>query len=259
MKVKFSANEIIALFISALVLGVVFGFDDGREAFNLEVWFSNYVSMVFLSLIMLGIFVGAQKAIAARYGCAVEYNIWKFRRFGFGKSEYLHVPGEKRERPGGNIGIPLGIILPLVIAFLSDGKAFFAVTGMAVIAAKAAHRLGRPFAHVTEIETAKIIAAGPLACASVMLILKSMGSAEVLMQNGIVISMALAIANMIPLPKIAGGTIFFASKFFYVFSLVFILIAAIVAWFISAQLAVILALVIAISVVICVYYYMEMK
>jgi hypothetical protein len=258
MKVKFSANEIIALLISALVLGVVFGFDDGRETFNLEWWFSNYISMVFLSLIMLSVFVGAQKAIAARYGCTVEYNMWKFRRFGFAKSEYLHGLGEKREQQNGKIGIPLGIILPLLIAFLSEGKAFFVVTGMAVVAAKAAHRLGRHFVHATEMETAKITAAGPLACGTVMLILKSVGSAEVFVQNGIVISMTMAVANMLPLPKIAGGTIFFASKFFYVFSLVFILVAAIVAWFISAQLAVIIALVTAILVVIFTYYYMEM-
>lgn len=259
MKVKFTGNEIIVLVISAVVLGFVFGFDDGSAVFNAQNWFSNYASVAVISFLIMILFVLAQKTVAARYGATTEYALWKFRRFGFSKSEYVHQPGERAENIKSKAGIPLGIILPIIIAFLSEGKTFFAATGITAVTAKAAHRLGRPFISVTDMETAKSVAAGPIAVMILALALSLISNPTELIKNSIVISVAIAISNILPLPKIAGGTVFFASKFFYIFALVFVGVSALIVWFVNAIIAGVLALVLAIITVTFVYYYMETK
>ena len=259
MRVSFSQKEVSALIISALVLGFVFGFDDGRQTFDLVSWLSNLMLLAALSLLSLVIFSGAQKWTATRYGSVVDYGIWRARRFGFVKSMYLHKRGESRQKGSPIAWVPLGVILPLLISFLSEGKVFFAVTGMIVLSSTAAHRLGKQFVNLTEFETSKIAIAGPLACIVFALLLSMVDQTAPLITWLIKINISIAIANMLPLPLIAGGMGFFGSKFFYVFSFVFILVASVIMWYASVLATLLLALIAAIILVAIAYHYGEVN
>ena len=57
MRIQFTTKEISAVVISALVLGFVFGFDDGREVFEFSLWFSNFWLMTVLALVSLIIYI----------------------------------------------------------------------------------------------------------------------------------------------------------------------------------------------------------
>jgi hypothetical protein len=256
---RFTQREVSALVVSALVLGFVFGFDDGRELFEISAWLSNFMLLAALSLVTLIIFTGAQKWTANRYGSAAEYGLWKARRYGLTESFYLHKPGEQGHKGSPLVWIPWGIILPLLIAFLSEGKIFFAVTGMIILTSKPMYRLGKRYVNLTEFETSKVAIAGPLSCIILALVLSLINPGHMFVTWLIKISIAVAIANMLPLPLIAGGVGFFGSKFFYVFSFGFILFAALLVWYVNVIATLLLALIIAIVLVTVAYYFGEVK
>ncbi len=119
----------------------------------------------------------------------------------------------------------MGIILPLIFAFISRGKVFFAAVGSFTIITKTTHRVGRKYTRLTELEEGKIALAGPLASIAFAIVLKFLSSIlSVDLSVAITINLSIAAFNMIPLPKLDGGRIFFGNKGMYLFNLIFILI-----------------------------------
>jgi Zn-dependent protease len=153
----------------------------------------------------------------------------------------------------------LGIIIPALFAFLSEGYVFFAVTGMILISSKARHRLGKEFLGLTDFEYSKIAVAGPMACIIFALILSLVNTLSVAVVWLIKINIALAIANMLPIPLITGSVAFFGSKFFYLFSFVFIIFASILMWYINFFFVIFFALILASLLVTIAYYFGEVK
>ncbi len=252
MKISFTKKEIGSLLLSALVLGLVFGFNDGRDIFVPRLWFANYMLMVSLSLIVLGVMVLGHKWAAARYSIQTEYKIWGITRFGFREYQYLHKnPLMTR--------VPLGIILPILIAVFTEGQIWFAAIGMILTQIKTEHRIGRKWIQIPEYEEARVAFAGPVAIMIGIIILGLLfeNTGLEIWRQLIFISMAVLISHMLPFPQLAGGRLLFTS--FYLFTFAVVLTAAVSALilFIPTIPTLIIALLLAILTVIMVYFKRE--
>lgn len=238
--------------ISAVVLGVVLGFDDGREIFEAGAWFANYLLMACLGLIALIVMVLGHKWAAARYSIQAEYRTFSIMRFGFRRYQYLH------QKPPLN-KIPLGVLIPLIIAIFTEGKIWFAAVGMMLTSAKPEHRIGRKWMHIPDYEEARIAFAGPIATMMFMII------AALLFENtGLeiwkeitIVNMALLISNLIPFPQLAGGRMLFNSIYLFMFAVTLAAIMSLLILFIPTVAALTSALLLAIVAVIVVYFKRE--
>lgn len=246
----FNKTEVKHLVISALVLGFVFGFDDGKPLFVFSYWILNYLKFVVLSFIVLIIQELGQKLIAARSGCITEHRIWKIKRYGFARHrEFIKLPF-------GIENLYLGIIIPILLTILSSGQLKFAAVGLSLITINPAYRLGRKYAHLTDFETAKIALTGPLIAMLFALILKIF-PVNSIAANLIVISTAFALSNIIPLPRLDGFETFFGSKPLFVFGAAFLIGCYYLIIYMNLFTTLILSLIMAAILVVLYYYYIE--
>lgn len=252
MKISFTKKEIINLIVSALVLGFVFGFDDGHEFFDLRVWFSNYMFMVALSLISLIVMILGHKWAAGRYNIRTEYNLWGISRFGFKDYQYVH-PNKVMNR------FPLGIILPIFIAVFSEGQIWLASVAMVLTSVNIVHRIGKKWVHDTDYEEARVMFAGIMATTLAIIVLGfafERTGAE-LWKQLIFINVALLLSHMLPFPQLAGGRMLFTSLYLFVFALVITAVTSFLVLLIPAVSTLMIALVLAVVSVIAVYFKRE--
>ena len=116
MKVIWNKKEFGAIITSAIVLGFVIGFDDKRAIFELSYWLTNIISLMLLSFVMFLIYIWVQKKVATMFGTQMTIKMWGFIRYGYRKGAVATKP------------FPLGILIPVLIAFLSRGAILFGAT-----------------------------------------------------------------------------------------------------------------------------------
>lgn len=218
----FRKPEIKDLIISILILGFVFGFDDGKKTFELTPWLLNFIKICLLSTIALLVHHLSQKITAKKFGCQTKHEIWRIKHYWFGAKSHFPITLHFGFTKIILNSFPLGIFLPIIITFLSDGQLFFAATAMCLISVNKAHRIGRKYIRLTNYETAKITLAGPLANILLAIILKIFSGFNPIFDQLILINSMLAISNMIPLPHLDGGSIYFGSRPLFAFSFAFI-------------------------------------
>ncbi len=252
MKISFTKKEILKLIVSAFVLGLVFGFDDGREIFVLRLWFANFMLMSALSLIVLAIMIVSQKWAAARYSIKAEYEIWGISRFGF--REFQKIPKNLWLKK-----VPLGIIIPLLIAVFSEGGIWFAGVGRMLTSIKTEHRIGRLWKNIADYEEARIAFAGPIATIISLIIFGMLfeRTGLELWKILILISITVLLSNIIPFPQLAGGQMLFNSLYLFVFTLILAALSSLLILFVPTIPALTSALVLAIVGVIAVYFQRE--
>lgn len=247
----FEKKEVKHLIIAALVLGFVFGFDDGTQYFNILSWLSNYLKVTILAALALSIYLIAQKAIAARLGGHIEFRLWRIKRYGFPTGATLSAKNIIKY-------IPLGIFIPLLIAIYTLGRIPFAIVGSSFAAVHHSLRLGKDKPGLNDFEMGKILLAGPLTLIVIGLILKSISPSPLsLILTKMCI--ALAISNMIPLPNVDGVRILFSSPPLYIFGLSFILASTYMIFYIDLITTVLLSLVLAIILLFLYIYYVVLK
>ncbi|MEK6904425.1 MAG: hypothetical protein AABW87_02410 [Nanoarchaeota archaeon] len=249
----FEKQEVKHIVIAALVLGFVFGFDDGREYFNILPWLSNYLKVAVMSGLALSIYLIAQKTLALRIGGNVEFRIWRIKRYGIFAGSVL-----KPKNIFGIKYIPLGVIIPLFVAIYSLGKAPFAIVGSSFASVNESLRLGKKFPGLSDFETGKILLAGPLILTILALILKSIEPSplSILLTK---ICLALAISNMLPLPNVDGVRVMFSSLPLYIFGLGFILASAYMVFYIDVMTTIILSLILALILLFLYMYYVALR
>ncbi|MDP3917514.1 MAG: hypothetical protein Q8Q42_04500 [Nanoarchaeota archaeon] len=207
---KNSWQELTPAIISAVVLGFVFGFNDKKEVFNTSYWLQNLVQYILISLIFIIIFIRITKWYSEKNGVTVKFNIWKIDRMGFEKSS--------RKK-----GIPVGIILPLLIAFMSYGKIFFSAVLMPEYESTKHSRFGKKFEMPTEGELGLISVIGPLTLALIGILLTASDIARI--SNLSLIPFSIAFSSMLPISRLNGTTAFFYSPTIYIFSITMIVLA----------------------------------
>ncbi len=216
--IKFTKKEVLHLVLAILALGFVFGFDDKRPSFNLFYWLLNYFRVCLASAAVLLSYALVQKIVAEHYSCSSEFRLWSLQRFGF-RPEY------KAKRP-----FPVGIVLGILIAFLSAGKLPFAAFASFNIKEERYRRVGRKYINITALETAKVALSGVFAALLIAFIL----SALHLSKEIVLIASLFAFFQMIPLPHLDGAKVFFASMPLFAFSAAFIILSALLLNFVSA-------------------------
>ncbi len=232
-------TELRDFIISIIVIAFVFGFNDKQSSFDLSYWLVNLIKIFFIVLFSFALHIFIQKIVASKYGCNASFAISRLKRYGFSRTSKFPI-----NFLGYNLkSLPLGIILPIIIALASNGQIFYAATGACLITLSKFYRLGREYQHLTEWEIAKITFSGILINVLLALIFKPFFPLFT------TINIMLAISFLIPIPETDGAQLFFASRFLYLFALVFVLLIAILLSYLSIITTLIIALVFAVLAV----------
>jgi hypothetical protein len=232
-------REIKHFFIAVLVIALAFGFDDGSELFSAVSWITNFVVAFISVLFCYGLYLFAQKKMAEKHGVRLEYSLWFMEKFWF---------GEKKRKYGVKPKFYIGVVLSVVLTFISSGLFPFTGLGESKLIEKVAQRTGRKFKRVTDYETALIYLAGPFALTIFMLILSWLKIFGFEVGNLIFISVMIVLFNLVPIPSLDGSKIFFSSRVIYVFAFVGMILAyflGFLGFFGAAILSIILAAIIA--------------
>jgi Zn-dependent protease len=236
-----------------LITAFVFGFQDNEVTFVFPKWILNYLKFVILSIIALGIYICAQTYMSYKYGSKADYEVWSIGRIGFAKSSHLPMKlfGALKLNH-----IYLGIILPLLVSFLSDGNMYFVAVLSSIISVNPIYRLGKSFEQLTEFEEAKIALSGPLSNILMAFIIKIF---EISFLNDLMlVNIFVAISYMLPFPGLDGIKVLFGSRYLYLVSILFILISSLLLNFINGTSVLIISLIISLTALL-VYFYRKNK
>jgi len=207
----FTKKELKSVVLSILVLAFIFGFDDGEAIFSASHWFANFTAMLIFVTIAFLVHILVQKRYAEEIDCKSEYKLWKIGKIGLKAKSKLPFT------------VPFGIFWAIILVFMSAGKFFFTALGYVEIEEKLA-RLGRKMQIVSQYEIAKGALLGSLANVALIIIFSVINkmSLGVDFTNFININLWIVLFNMIPIPPLEGGKIFFGSRKLYVFGVGFI-------------------------------------
>jgi|GEM_PF-2155356 len=212
----FSRKEVGAFFICAVVLTIIFGFNDGAETFIFLNWFNNMLMVLFVVLICMVVYVFAQKVAAKSFNAFTVFKVWKISRFRVAHKK-LNLKNKE--------AVPLGILVGILLALLSFGKAFWTGIWSNDVDYKSHKRVGRDKIVITEYETAKIIFAGPAALIVFSVILTWFLNAGYNVEFVRNVAFLIGFINMIPLPGMDGSRVFFSSKMMWVFGAIFMFLS----------------------------------
>ncbi len=244
-KIKFSQTEFINLVISSIVIGFLFSFKLFSASFSTSIL--NWVGYSLLGLIALLIYIIAQKLIAKRFNVDVEYRIWNIKKIWFTNDL--------------NFKLPIGIILALILIFLTNGVfIFLAVGSFAVIRTHVAHKIGRIFPRLTDVELGKIAVVGPLTAIILVFIFTTLKLFNIDFGVFTTMNLLLALYNMIPLSHLDGLKVFIASRTLFVLTAIFLLaFAVLLTQGLNIFLVLILAVLTAVVLTIIYFYYREFR
>lgn len=228
-------KEFLSLIIGAAVLGFIFSFREwGYGSLNTDLGLSNLIRASILSLIVLLIYQISHKLIARKFELNSRFTLWSIKRFWFTKSAKF----KETKVFGINLkSIKMGVIIPLLFAFLTNGVIKFAAIGTSETSPKKGRNVGREYKHISEYEEALIHLVGPLACLLLALIFKQFPGFDKLVE----ISYTLALFSIIPFSGLDGSKIFFGSLPLYICSASFIVITIVLMQILSPILTLVLS------------------
>lgn len=212
--VRFSKKEMRVILTSAVVLGIVFGYDDGSMVFRWGNWMTNMIRVTLLCLASVVMYEVGHKVMAKKRSCTSRVQIW---------GRGVNGPPQKGVM-GVRKNLPMGVILPLICTVASGGAIKLAATTTTEVTSTHARRVGREFPKVSEREEAEIAVAGPMTAIVIALLAKGMLPFLPLMGQVIVINKYLALMNMLPIPTLDGVRVYFGSPLLFTCSWVFIVV-----------------------------------
>jgi len=197
--VSFSGEEVKTLIIATIALGFMFSFKEwGVTEFDVAFGFKNWLLS---AIIALGaVFTGmiAHKIAAAYLGFRAECKLWTY-----------------------------GLIIGLVLAFVTRGNFFFLAAVGTTYHHLAVHRLGFFRYGLNYWDQAKVAFVGPLANIFLAALIKIIATGSIvipiglagspLIEKAILFNLWYAIFNMLPIPPLDGTVAFYASRMWYVF------------------------------------------
>lgn len=236
-EIKFTKPEINHLIISIIIIGSLIALIKYTKDLS-----TNLILMMQgMLLIAIAILpnILAKKIVAKKYETEVEYRIWSITEKKQATSNYIKKIF---------MTIPIGLLLPILIVIVSQGKLLFLAFGMFIISKHKTH-IGKQRPYLTEFESAKIAFIGPITNLLIALIFKLI-SPFYLIQQAIDINLYMAIYHLLPLPNLDGLKIFMAGRTFYIFTITFTIIFAILLKQTTIFYTVIMALVLALAITI---------
>lgn len=253
MVFDYTRKELKSFLIVILVLTFIFGFNDGRATFEMSYWIEN-LAKVFV-IVAIGMFVHdlGHDIISSKEGFNSEFRVWGIKRLGFKEPSY-----PKTFRLFGRQfhveALPIGIILALLVTFLSNGQLYWAAVSSFGLVTVKAHRLGRKFVETTDYEDAKIAIAGPMAMMFLAIILKILNGTGIF-DKAILIYSVIIVYDMLPLPGLDGFHVLIGSKPLYAFGMAFMVSAVLLVHYLGGIFALLLAALISLAVGISYFYF----
>ena len=234
----FNPEEIKGILGSTLIIAFIISFKlwgPGNE-FNFAYGLKNLFNSILIVLLSILVHISAQKIYGLHIGFKVEFRtFWP------------------------------GLLIALVLCFVSRGAIWFLVPGGIVLYHMAQHRLGFFRYGLNYWSLGMISAIGPLAnvvLAALLAVIAYGGviippmtpiTTTTLIGRVISLNLWLAIFTMLPIPPLDGSNMFFASRLLYAFafgcivgyallvlllgfySLVFVIVMGIIFWFLAYQ------------------------
>lgn len=203
----FSKEEIKALVISIIVIAFIFSFREwGTDVFDVIIGLFNFMNALILTALALVVHVSAQRLYAIKSGLRAEYKLWWY-----------------------------GILIGLVLVFVSNGWIWFLATGGLLVHFMPGRRIGYFRYGLRLTDQARIALMGPIANIALAFFFKFallLPFNAFLIGKAVLINVWLAVFNMLPIPPLPGFMVFSGSRLGYAFTFSFILAAAIMmTWF----------------------------
>ena len=198
---KFTGQELRGLIISILAIAFIISFKDwGATNFDFAAGLYNLFNAVLIVALSILVHDSGQRIWALAIGYKLEYRTWGF-----------------------------GLLIALVIAFISNGNFWLIVPAGFMLHHLAGHRLGFFRYGINYFGQAMVALAGPLSTFMLIILLKvlSVFSPNMLIQKAIIFNVVYSITCLIPIPPLDGSKIYFGSRMLYAFALPAIAVATI--------------------------------
>jgi len=208
-------SEAIAIIKIILLLTIIFGFNDGRERFVFNSWFTNlFLVFLIVSLVVLFNVLGL-KLSAKYYGTEIKMKTWNSQKF----------------KDANSLTKKLSLIystpiLNIIVTLFSNGRIYLANV-LSFNYKKEV--LGRKFQYLTYFNIAVIVFFGLLFNLILMWIFKIFS-----FDLGLKISFWFILFNLVPISELYGAKIMSGSVTFYIFCLIFFLLNIILLQFVNS-------------------------
>ena len=187
----FTKYEARGFIIAILAVAFIISFRDwGADKFDLGIGFFNFFSSILIVALSMLAHDAGQRIWGLAIGYKIEFKMWSF-----------------------------GVILGLIVAFVSNGKLWLVIPGTFLLHHLAGHRLGFFRYGINFIGQAMTALAGPLFTLILIIFLKILYAffPNAFLQKAIMFNVIYNITSMLPIPLLDGGKIFFGSRMIYAF------------------------------------------
>ena len=187
----FTGHEIKGLAITILVFAFVISFKDwGDKTFNLAAGIFNLFNAILIVTLSMLVYDAGKRIWALIIGYRVEYQMWG-----------------------------IGLILSLVIVFLTNGNLWLLLPGGFVVHHMSGHRLGWFRYGINYFGIAMVAFAGSLFTLMLIIFFKILYLLvpNALIQKAIMFNVILVITGLLPIPPLDGSKIYWGSRLMYAF------------------------------------------
>ena len=228
----FTKHEVRGYAIAILAVAFIISFREwGTNQFNLTAGLFNLFNSILIVALSILVHDAGQRIWGLAIGYKIEFKMWTF-----------------------------GVVLGLALAFVTNGKFWLIIPGTFMLHHLAGHRLGFFRYGINIIGQSMVALAGPLFTLMLIILLKILYaiSPNPLLQKAIMFNIIYNITNMLPIPVLDGGKIFFGSRMIYAFVMPAMIVATILMMVdIPVFFAVVLSLLV--GVVLWIWYYISFE
>lgn len=241
---EWTKKEIRHFTIAILLLTFIFGLNDGKDVFVASQYITHLFQVFLSAIVILLVYTLAQKIWALKFGASVEFNLWWVKR-------YYFYPGTSLPKKYKFFGkevvlshLYIGPIISVLVALASQGVAYFCFIASTVVTEHKKYHAGEKFRHMLMFESAQIGFAGIVSV--LVVVLMAIAAGKEMFGAFILMGMYFIGFQMIPLPRFAGGRLFFDSLALYVFTAALALSSLVIAWYVGVVAAIIVSVIVAV-------------
>lgn len=228
----FTKHEARGYAVAILAVAFIISFREwGTNQFNLTAGLFNLFNSILIVALSILVHDAGQRIWGLAIGYKIEFKMWTF-----------------------------GVVLGLALAFVTNGKFWLIIPGTFMLHHLAGHRLGFFRYGINIIGQSMVALAGPLFTLMLIILLKILYaiSPNPLLQKAIMFNIIYNITNMLPIPVLDGGKIFFGSRMIYAFVMPAMIVATILMMIdIPVFFAVVLSLLV--GVILWLWYYISFE
>lgn len=232
---KFTPSELRGLIIAILIIAFIISFSEwgAGDQISISIGLFNFFNAILIVALSFLVHISIQRIWSLITGYRLEWKMWGF-----------------------------GLLLGLVIVFLTNGKFWLILPGGFIVHHLAGHRLGWFRYDINWWALAVISVMGPFSGILLAIIFKAVSGMVInsLIQKLIIFNIVYALYSMLPISPLDGSRILYGSRLLYVFSSAGIVAAAVLLTLeINVWIAVISSIFIGILLWILYYIFFESK